>query len=281
MNENDRNILDGYLKFAAIINDLTPIDLGIGIFDKEKCLGYIPGKLMDLGAKAGDPVKVGSGVYRAMNERKRIFLRIDKAVYGRPYLVVALPIYSSDQQIIGGAAVTQPLDKFDEAKTISNKMFDSTSILASTTEEISAQTQEISSICQTLAASVKQTNTSIREMDQVLGLIKNIAGQTNLLGLNAAIESARVGEHGRGFGVVANEIRKLAGNSNNSIAQIEQVIKKIQEESENIFQQINYIDNVMEQSAGAATNLVSAVEQVASMAENLSILANRLESDES
>ncbi|MDK2823578.1 MAG: hypothetical protein PWQ67_1812 [Clostridia bacterium] len=280
MTSNDKAILDNFARLVPLMNDMMPIDIGVGLFDTEKCIIYTPGKLMDLGAKAGDPIKVGSGVHRAINEKRRIFLRIDKSVYGRPYLVVAVPIFNDSKEVIGGIAITEPLDKFDEAREIANKLFESTSILASTTEEISAQTEEISSVCQNLSSSVEHTNDQIKEMDQVLGLIKNIAGQTNLLGLNAAIESARVGEVGRGFGVVADEIRKLATNSSNSIKKISDVINKIQADSEEVFQQINYIDNVMAQIAEATANVVGAVQQVAAMAENLNHLAESLESDE-
>ncbi|MDD5159873.1 MAG: methyl-accepting chemotaxis protein [Sulfuricurvum sp.] len=122
--------------------------------------------------------------------------------------------------------------KIDEASTHLSKASGQISQMNNDIQAV-AQTQ------QTLSEDLKTLSTQAQEVKGVLEIIGDIADQTNLLALNAAIEAARAGEHGRGFAVVADEVRKLAERTQESLSKINHTIRTIVEAIVNTSQKMD------------------------------------------
>lgn len=276
MQTPDREILEKYLYVMAKLNEFVPADYGVTIADRERYLLYKPAKSLDLRVAVGDSIRVGSATHKAITEKKRFFNKIDKAVRGVPYVALANPLFNDQGEVIGSIVISESIERYDGFKEMANGLTDSISSLASTSEQISAQAEEIAALTRRVTLSSQESQKRAKETDEVLGLIRSISSQTNLLGLNAAIEAARVGEQGRGFGVVAEEIRKLAATSAESIKKVEQITKLIQESSDASFQQTNQIEGGINQIAEAMGQIAASIQQINSMAIKLDQFAEQL-----
>jgi methyl-accepting chemotaxis protein len=112
------------------------------------------------------------------------------------------------------------------------------------------------------AGIIDQLDKRSQNVSNVLDVIREIAEQTNLLALNAAIEAARAGEAGRGFAVVADEVRKLATRSHESTRSIEEIVSQLQNEARQAVSTMNHARSSAEQNSQQLESALSSLDQI-------------------
>ncbi|WP_459480357.1 PocR ligand-binding domain-containing protein [Clostridium saccharoperbutylacetonicum] len=163
-----------------------------------------------------------------------------------------------------------------ELDLISKKLSNNFMQVSATIEELSASANNISSQQEELNSEISHVGEITEQINNILDAIKNIAAQTKMLGLNASIEAAKAGEVGKGFSVVATEIKNLAETSKETAKSISDLTNKIKESVDGTVKNAKItLDTTKEQSrameAVSATiqDSVFVVDQLSNMTENL------------
>ena len=158
-----------------------------------------------------------------------------------------------------------------------NQILDSTNKGSQGVTDAVNSTEELKEFMGQIASAVETLGRESQEIGEIVGVISGIADQTNLLALNAAIEAARAGEHGRGFAVVADEVRNLAEQSAHSTTRITHLIQSIQDATQHTILGIGQGVNQAEKNAeivgvtGSLMNdIIDAVNSIIAQIEELS-----------
>ena len=148
--------------------------------------------------------------------------------------------------------------------------------ITDSTKDISLKADQFSGFSEALAGLTSNFTVKVSQINQITAIIQNISKKSNMLGINAAIESARIGEQGKGFAVVAEEISKLSKQSNESVLSIADMTVSILTDSNHLKTETETLNRLSTEITSILTNLTENIESIYGMVEELTSLSESL-----
>jgi methyl-accepting chemotaxis protein len=170
-----------------------------------------------------------------------------------------------------GQKIDVVMENTQKVKAISSetKEIGNSSIIV--VKELNERTRQSLSKVQEINQDIYDLNDSSKEIEKIIEVIKSISDQTSLLSLNASIEAARVGEAGKGFTVVANEIKKLSDQSKEATMMISNIINNIQNKTKNTVNLVKEANNIFREQEKSVRNTDNAFRIIVQSTENISL----------
>lgn len=262
-------LLNSLLAVAPILQKGFLFDCMVGVTDREKFLAYYPASNLDLGIKVGDLLRPGSINATAIAENRRVVKKIGKEVYGVPYIAVGYPIVENGQ-VVGCLATGVNTDQEDRLHALAENLTEALSGIAVHTDTLAKEAEELAQASLTLREAAFEMEKKIVETSQINQLIRDISTQSNVLGLNAVLEAARAGAAGRGFSVVAEEIRKLSLTTSTSAKDIFRILDEMNE-------LVGLVSAEMEKTLNRSLQQSTRIQELDAVMQGLRHMADQLQ----
>lgn len=258
--------------FAPILAEMFHEGAFLYLTDQEKVFARQASTKFDMPSiPLGHKIEENDSPYKVIKSKQPLFLEIDAAKFGMPIFASTIPIFDEDNkdELVGTFGIVIPKKTAATLREMSNNLENGLSGIAAAIEELAASATEIHTNEQLLNDSINEITSITEEINEVSAFIKDIADETKMLGLNAAIEAARAGEAGRGFGVVADEIRKLSDQSKSTVPKIKKLTDDIKSKVNEASNKSKGSLHSSQEQAAATEEITASVEEITAMSEEL------------
>ncbi|WP_071394903.1 methyl-accepting chemotaxis protein [Bacillus tuaregi] len=270
------DLMQALIKITPSIAEIMQTDMGFAVTDTEKFIIQKDGKTVKLNISPGDPVNPKSAMAEAMRTKKPAAKNMDASLYGIPVRIYGYPLMDEHRNVIGSVGIAKNIETWTGLNKSAIELADSSDEVGNIIDLFLKVASQLNHDSITLQGKADEINNKFKKTNQILDSIKSISSQTRLIGLNAAIEAARIGEVGKGFGVVANEIRKLSGHSNDASVEIEKTLRDLQVDLQTITEEVAAINSTVINQLEKAKEINSRISKFEEISKLLLALSNRL-----
>ncbi len=261
------NIFESLINATPIIKQIIEEDCAIVIKDNEKFLFVEEGKNIRLPIKAGMPAMDTPATEKVKSEKKPDYTVWYVKEYGTYAKHSTIPIFDGNSEIIGMYSFIRDATEEESNKVTSEELINEISDVETAVKIITESAEEISNALSEIMKISSKSYQDIETSNEALKLIDVTTRKTNILGINANIESARAGELGKGFNVVAREMMKLASQSGNMSKEIESSLIRMKTNVEATLEAMSNFKNLVEAQEESTKDIALAIEKIGNISK--------------
>jgi len=265
-------ILEKLIETAPLFKSFLQQDIGIAISDTNKYLLVLDGDKVRFTFKEGDTM-LDLGFKDMLDEmirsRKTTTTIVPREVAGITLKSVINPVINSKNEVVGFFSVTLNIDKVSQIEAVSEELRASLEETNASIQEIAVGAKELNNRVSSIKNNAIVAEESIKLGNSAIELIQAISSQSNLLGLNAAIEAARAGVNGQGFSVVATEMRKLATQSKETAIKVSNSLQQIEKTVKEVIEDVNDAGQISDNQYITTSEISSSIDVITNRAMNL------------
>lgn len=272
-------VAGAFNKFAPLIAEMFPEGAFLYMSDLNKIAYRQSSSKFDIPSiSVGYDLKEDDNASIVIKTKKPSIVEFDASKFGVPTIFMTYPVFNEEDsnELVATFGIVLPKSNAIHLREMSSTIDYQLTSISSAIEELTASASAIYTSEQELNSTIKEIHKFSDKIDDISTFIKQVADQTNLLGLNAAIEAARAGEYGRGFGVVAQEIRKLSEQSKSSVPKIKELTDSIKQKANEASDKSKISLSASQEQITASEEVTASIEEITTLAEELSKMAKNI-----
>lgn len=270
--------IEKVVSMIPYLEQLTDEIVGFAVSTLDKYVLYSMRKGEKLPIRPGDPIKPKTIAQAVIDSGSRVVVNVPSSVAGVGtvgYKGIGVPIMENGR-LVGVLSMGRAMYVEQKLRDLAQKMNSSVGSVSEGASGFAASAEQLAATSAELAGSTEKIREDVKDMDAIIRLIMEIASQTHLLGLNAAIEAARAGDMGRGFNVVAEEIRKLAARTQSSAKEVTAKLNRIKNNIDSFGEHVLQVSAVSQEQAATSQDISSSIQDLDPMAKDLLNVAAEL-----
>lgn len=273
---SDNEVINAFNHIIPYLHVFMDDEASIAITDAEKYLKNVGSSGLSLKSNTGAPIPQGGAAYIAVKEGRALINEVPKEVYGTAFKSYSVPVLGVTGDVEGCLMVAKSLEKRNDLLRLSRKLSDSLKNISDVANGFSSKLKLLVEMNNDTAKKTEFAKEKVSSTDKIFNFINDVTNQTDLLGINASIEATRAGTDGRGFKVIAHEIRNLSQTSKNSVQQINLMLNSINKSVEDICDMTAKTQEITVNYSASFSNIADSVEKLNGSAKQLEDMAESI-----